>query len=275
MDNVSFVLLLVFFILLCVAISFIVRSASTKRKHLVEETSELISGIIKLNKEYNFRNVEHKLQYDEYVSSKAKYDKFNIEDYFNKIVITNYGGIIEKAENILYNSQLYDKYKNEVANLKSNATVESTKQLKISYKSYTKIENELFNELKLKPTTKCFVTCTVNYTSPAGRNEYSRWEQFDISTVPQRYEQLKKQLEYQNSEVVKRKRERSLMTPSLRYDIMRRDGFKCVLCGRTADDGVKLHIDHIIPVSKGGKTVRENLRTLCEDCNLGKSDKIE
>ena len=40
----------------------------------------------------------------------------------------------------------------------------------------------------------------------------------------------------------------------------------------SAEGGGKLHVDHIKPVSKGGKTVRDNLRTLCEDCNLGKRD---
>lgn len=71
-------------------------------------------------------------------------------------------------------------------------------------------------------------------------------------------------------------KERNKLTKSLRYDILKRDGFKCQICGRTAqDDNVKLHVDHIIPVSKGGKTIPSNLRTLCQDCNLGKSNKLE
>lgn len=69
--------------------------------------------------------------------------------------------------------------------------------------------------------------------------------------------------------------ERSLMTPSLRYDILKRDGFRCTICGRSQDDGVKLHVDHIKPVSKGGKTEPNNLRTLCEDCNQGKKAKYD
>ena len=69
--------------------------------------------------------------------------------------------------------------------------------------------------------------------------------------------------------------QRRLMTASLRYKILCRDGFRCVICGASASDGVKLHVDHIIPVSKGGKTEASNLRTLCERCNLGKGDKIE
>lgn len=69
--------------------------------------------------------------------------------------------------------------------------------------------------------------------------------------------------------------QRRLMSDSLRYDVMRRDGFRCQICGATQKDGVKLHVDHIFPISKGGKTEMSNLRTLCERCNMGKSDKIE
>lgn len=69
--------------------------------------------------------------------------------------------------------------------------------------------------------------------------------------------------------------ERKKMTASLRYEILKRDGFRCQICGRSADDGIVLHVDHIIPVSKGGKTEPDNLRTLCQDCNLGKRDKLE
>ena len=60
------------------------------------------------------------------------------------------------------------------------------------------------------------------------------------------------------------------MSAKLRYNVLKRDGFKCTICGRTQDDGVKLHVDHIFPVSKGGKTEMSNLRTLCDECNLGK-----
>jgi hypothetical protein len=59
----------------------------------------------------------------------------------------------------------------------------------------------------------------------------------------------------------------------LRDEILRRDNFKCVFCGRGANDGVKLHVDHIIPFSEGGSSEADNLQTLCEECNLGKSNR--
>ena len=64
------------------------------------------------------------------------------------------------------------------------------------------------------------------------------------------------------------------MTPALRSAILERDKFTCCDCGRNAYDGVKVDVDHIVPVSKGGKTIKGNLQTLCEECNIAKRDKI-
>ena len=60
----------------------------------------------------------------------------------------------------------------------------------------------------------------------------------------------------------------------LRFIVMQRDNFKCCMCGASPakDSSVELHIDHIIPWSKGGETIMENLQTLCSKCNLGKSN---
>ena len=58
----------------------------------------------------------------------------------------------------------------------------------------------------------------------------------------------------------------------LRYRVLVRDNFRCMLCGRSPalEHGVRLHVDHIVPYARGGKTIEENLRTLCETCNWGK-----
>lgn len=58
----------------------------------------------------------------------------------------------------------------------------------------------------------------------------------------------------------------------LRYTVLKRDSFRCVTCGRSPAThlGIVLHVDHIVPAARGGKTVIENLRCLCADCNLGK-----
>jgi hypothetical protein len=60
----------------------------------------------------------------------------------------------------------------------------------------------------------------------------------------------------------------------LRFTVLQRDKFSCCICGASPakDPSVTLHVDHIIPWSKGGETEIDNLQTLCSKCNLGKSD---
>lgn len=67
------------------------------------------------------------------------------------------------------------------------------------------------------------------------------------------------------------KNQRRLMTKELREQIMERDNYTCQICGKYMPDRVGLHIDHIVPVSKGGKTVPSNLQVLCSVCNGHKS----
>ncbi|MGD0766730.1 MAG: HNH endonuclease [Tepidisphaeraceae bacterium] len=83
----------------------------------------------------------------------------------------------------------------------------------------------------------------------------------------------------QESPVVKARPQRRRATrrnPNwrMRYLVLSRDGFRCVLCGASpaTAHGVKLHVDHITPWSKGGETILSNLRTCCEQCNIGRSN---
>jgi hypothetical protein len=59
---------------------------------------------------------------------------------------------------------------------------------------------------------------------------------------------------------------------SVKAEVWKRDGGKCVTCGSTNN----LHSDHIIPFSKGGSSlVPENIQLMCARHNLAKRDKIE
>ncbi|QUR69975.1 HNH endonuclease [Mycobacterium spongiae] len=85
---------------------------------------------------------------------------------------------------------------------------------------------------------------------------------------------MKRLREAQSTATFLRRQERNRMTASLRYQVLSRDGSRCQQCGANPQTrGVTLHVDHIVPVSKGGKTEMGNLQTLCEFCNLGKSNR--
>lgn len=63
---------------------------------------------------------------------------------------------------------------------------------------------------------------------------------------------------------------------AVRFEALRLSDGRCCLCGRSKrDHGVVLHVDHIKPRSKFPELALTlaNLQVLCEDCNLGKSNR--
>ena len=106
------------------------------------------------------------------------------------------------------------------------------------------------------PYTVKEVYCQCFYPYSALQDRYRLLESIDFETTISNY---------------KSKKQRSLMTKELREQISRRDNYTCQICGKYMPDGVGLHIDHIIPVSKGGKSVPSNLQVLCSKCNGKKS----
>lgn len=66
-----------------------------------------------------------------------------------------------------------------------------------------------------------------------------------------------------------RMRRRRALPSKRRFEVLRRDGFRCVYCGAKASES-ELHVDHVVPVIDGGSDEPSNLVTACIDCNLGK-----
>ncbi len=72
--------------------------------------------------------------------------------------------------------------------------------------------------------------------------------------------------------IIENKSKREIAS-GIRYKILERDKFKCLKCGRNVSDGISLQVDHKKPFSLGGLTEWNNLQTLCNECNIGKSNK--
>ncbi|PHE94706.1 hypothetical protein COF76_23130 [Bacillus wiedmannii] len=72
-------------------------------------------------------------------------------------------------------------------------------------------------------------------------------------------------------------------TPSQRTELLNKDNWTCQCCGikvhdrRTGDWNThdKAHIDHLIPLTKGGDSTPDNLQVLCRTCNIKKHNKTE
>ncbi len=57
-------------------------------------------------------------------------------------------------------------------------------------------------------------------------------------------------------------------TEKQKQEILKKDRYKCVRCGKGKEEGVELHVDHIKPKSRGGKAIIENGQTFCSQCNF-------
>lgn len=65
----------------------------------------------------------------------------------------------------------------------------------------------------------------------------------------------------------------SKISPGKRFDILKRDGFRCRYCGSSPPES-KLEVDHITPLSAGGIDNDNNLAAACFACNRGKYNKV-
>lgn len=110
------------------------------------------------------------------------------------------------------------------------------------------------------------------YVSPGGNSSQRATITLNGETIETIAVYLDEKIKYKKSA----KAQRALMTNKLRTEIKERDDYTCQSCGTSVYDQslLLLEIDHIIPVSKGGLSTRNNLQTLCWKCNRSKSDKV-
>lgn len=238
----------------------------TKRKH-VKRHSILYNNVKFLNKNTLLHRDIDKLYSFEYrCRTSQEFNRIDIYDCFCDIVYENRDHLLLALAHLKENVKNYSEYE-----LIYNHLLDSIDKEGLG-KNYRSIEMELLKSKKRKAITEAFVEISVHYTSPQGRNHRVKSQQYPLSEIEKAIEKKEHNHLQQVLYKASTQYERSRMTPTLRYAVMQRDRFRCQICGASQEDGVRLHVDHIFPISKGGKTEMANLRTLCETCNLGKRD---
>lgn len=115
------------------------------------------------------------------------------------------------------------------------------------------------------------------------RKEYYQANKERIAVKHKKYRQSEhgKAMLYTHSLKRRSRNHKVTFKPHERMEILIRDNWTCQCCGVKVHDESKgnwntpdkAHIDHIIPISKGGDSTPINLRTTCRTCNLTKRDK--
>jgi HNH endonuclease domain protein len=172
----------------------------------------------------------------------------------------------EISENISRIENTLGNLKNRLENIKNNVQVP-----KYIIKYY---EQDLIQHLEVNvPDINIEYTRYVfEYVSNSGNSSQRTTITFNNETVEAVCQYLLEQIQYNKSIQA----QRSLMTNRLRNYIKERDNYTCQICGASTKEQslLLLEIDHIIPISKGGLSTRDNLQTLCWKCNRSKSNKI-
>ena len=289
-DNILLIaIIIIFFVVLFFVvkilfklISFFIRKIHTKlrykREKIVKENSELYKALLKLNESYIFKDLKDSIIFIINCNSKAKFTKYDdnkelLDEQLIEYIILNEKSIKTNILDAIKNKEIFDEYCLEYDNLNFNTNKSVIEELDIKYNKFIEIENRLKIKNKLDPVVEISACVGYNYTSPKGRNSYNGKKDYSFNDLKYYLKEANKLEEYRKSYEAHKKRERSKVNDGLRYDILERDNFRCQICGATQKEGAKLVVDHIIPVAKGGMTTKDNLQTLCQICNSGKSDK--
>ena len=244
-------------------------------KKIVLDNSKRIQKIICLNNSINIHYIGENgcITEEYYAKTKKSYDAITINDKYDELILAfrdeiEYFLSVRKA-----NELIYENYVCSFNSFQTEMTEEECSLCNISFDTFQNMEDKISRSLFLHIPRRFAMKFIVGFTPEKDKKRPSK-------TIILSYIQLEKELEaisqrerIMETEEYTRKRERGKMTPSLRYDILKRDGFRCCVCGNKASENVILEVDHIIPISKGGTTEYSNLQTLCRDCNRGKGAK--
>lgn len=140
----------------------------------------------------------------------------------------------------------------------------------LNFRSYVNYLQETYDDYKYL-VEKCVIELIkplICQTTDEIKNEIKELHK-EIDIVYNELDMLRRKSRKKN------KSKRRLISGKKRHAVFARDNYRCQICGATVDDGAKLHIDHILPVSKGGTNDITNLQILCEKCNLGKHNRTD
>ena len=240
-------------------------------KHRVKSKSTRLKTLNEINTQYIFHTDIWSLTYNVSTETKRQFDRFDFNGYLQAVIKENkaqYTDMIDKCEE---NLEKYSDYISKIQLISIGSISKDAKRCGLGVSLYKIIEDKLMKSSTQNPLRNFSVECRLSYISPKGRNHYFKSHIFTYDDIKNAFKNAERQIVTKEGIAY----ERALVTDSMRYDILRRDGFRCQICGASQKDGVTLHVDHIVPVSKGGRSVPSNLRTLCERCNMGKSNKYD
>lgn len=269
--------LILLLIPLLTAIFFVIhRLIQRKYRNFVLKNSIYLKKLREINSKYKFfkhidfpqshtydnENFYHDISCSDYLLYQLQFISAKVTDQINK----------ERQ-----NSRSYEKYRKDVASLTEKGKFSiDTRNLK--YKRLVATEKRLIDQtIYTKPHTNFHIEVTLYCSKINGRIYAKKSESYGADAILVFMKRLKNRngAFYNDREIWDAlcRVERGKVSNKMRFSIYKRDGYRCRKCG-VSQRNARLEVDHIIPISKGGKSTYNNLQALCHRCNVEKGDRL-
>lgn len=275
------VLLFLLIVFLAVVASIIIRNAKEKRrdalekKHytFVQEHSVLLRELCKINERYSFHSIPQDYKLRNNYDNANYYETISCKDYLIYQLRFCRREILSHFNLARQNRIKYVAYEEEMKALLPLLHQFDCESQELRQDTLYRLEEEAYRETKYCPVTETYVSVLLVLTKMNGVICASKAEQFSESEINALLPRLIGVGGFYQDRAIWDsicRVERGKVSNQLRFQIYERDGYRCKQCGRTEDEVGGLEIDHIRPISQGGKSELHNLQTLCRDCNKEK-----
>lgn len=268
-NGLVFLIVLASITVVTISIILTVVLVNKKYKNFVLEHSEAIKHLREINKSFHFEKVKSFDMYHSYDNENI-YPTISCMDYLIYQLVKIDDDVIDAMNKAAINQISYKKYKDRIKNECEYNNYDVDK-LPRNKKLLEKTEMKQFNIIELKPVTKFSINVELALTNMNGNVRARRRETFHPEKIRELIKDVNDKRGYRYEwdyiwDAICRV-ERGKVTNRMRFFIYERDHYRCRICGRKTND---LEIDHIIPISRGGKSTVSNLQTLCHRCNVRK-----
>lgn len=264
------IVLVISIVLLCL------RFRQRRYDNFILQNSLCLKQLKEINSHYKFYP---DISFDQYYTydNANNYESISCEDYLIYQLQYIDKKLVDQIKKISDNKQMYSHYLSEVKLISDFGKFEvPVKNLNLE-KLIIKEKQCLRKNLLQKPTTQFVLTITLCCSTINGRIYHKKTASFYDTNIFALIKKLnnKKGTYYNDRETWDSlcRVERGKVSNKMRFSIYARDGYRCRQCG-ISDRYANLEIDHIIPISKGGKSTYDNLQTLCHKCNVEKGNSI-
>ena len=261
------------FILFLIGLAVFSYIKRRRERPFVTENSAALKALSELNRQFRFENVMNFAEEYTY-DNKNTYDGISCADYLVYVLQNKQYEASEQIENAASNRKRYEEYCKKIKEIQNFGDfLKPTKGYNMQ--RLLKCERDLFEREKLSPKIKFSARIDLYRSDLSGKIFNNKFEVFNEEEVKTFIKRLndKRGNFYRDREIWDSlcRVERGKVSNKVRLAIYRRDGYRCRICGRSGIFN-DLEIDHIKPISKGGKSTYDNLQTLCRSCNLTKGN---